>query len=680
MNCRVLATLSIISLTTALFAGAAPAHADDEVPNFEAELDFAPETAGHLVQLAVEDSEALPSPSAVASDEGTVLVTWYGHESEYCDYNPSDLEEACVTVFQVLTTDGEPVSEIKRASDLGAPYYYGAPSAVWNPVAKEWAVYWTSYNDVPNGEGGVYLQRVSRDGELVGETVALPDLVRDPSLTDDPSTDEDETLVQVWFYASNPSLIWMGDEGWLLLNYNELRNGGYVVTQVLLNDDLTPADFETIIANSGWQPYGAFTAYEPSTSTVFAAHLNSSRNGFVARAVRVSAGVVSVSDELAIIQDSSENPVVRRAPGVAYISSEGKFAMSYVSRVSVDDSTFDTLNLVSIELGEDVMTDATDIEVSDPVVVYQSPLRHAQRSWLGFDAETNRLYVSQSYNEGFSRTDEEGRNWYYGFSIAVIHEVDPSDFSLIESVRIGEAEAPTVADGLFDDFYRSATRISMNQTGNSLTYAYMSWIDQGWGEIVEVRFGVVSAYGSTQLTPPAPQASSFSGPVLQTQRVTAAAGTSVSLKGSNLGSVTKVEIDGIVCEVVSVADGELVIRLPQGLTAGLKNVVLHSSAGKVEVQDVFLVTAAASQAEGMRPSVKRLSDGSAKVWVFDAFGAGKVQIMLNGKEVAWVNAASADDPKLRSGRLVRTLPLVDGKNVIEVWVAGERVHRVAYTR
>jgi len=88
--------------------------------------------------------------------------------------------------------------------------------------------------------------------------------------------------------------------------------------------------------------------------------------------------------------------------------------------------------------------------------------------------------------------------------------------------------------------------------------------------------------------------------------------------------------------------------------------------------------------------VKRISDSEAKMYLRDPVGAGKVQFMLNGREIGWVRAIDATDPKLRvatsgpmAGRayFVRTARLEPGrKNVLEIYVAGERVRRVAYGR
>jgi len=77
-----------------------------------------------------------------------------------------------------------------------------------------------------------------------------------------------------------------------------------------------------------------------------------------------------------------------------------------------------------------------------------------------------------------------------------------------------------------------------------------------------------------------------------------------------------------------------------------------------------------------------------KFYAKNAIGAGKVQFMLNGREIAWVRAIEATDPKLRTvtagpmagvSYLVRTITLQPGKNALEIYVDGERVRRVAYT-
>ena len=81
---------------------------------------------------------------------------------------------------------------------------------------------------------------------------------------------------------------------------------------------------------------------------------------------------------------------------------------------------------------------------------------------------------------------------------------------------------------------------------------------------------------------------------------------------------------------------------------------------------------------------KRISDTQAKLYAKNIVGAGKVQFFLNGKEIAWVSATDAADPKLRAANgayyLVRTVNLADGKNVLEIKIKGVQVKRVVYSR
>jgi hypothetical protein len=170
----------------------------------------------------------------------------------------------------------------------------------------------------------------------------------------------------------------------------------------------------------------------------------------------------------------------------------------------------------------------------------------------------------------------------------------------------------------------------------------------------------------------------FTGPTLNTPAIPSSVkpGSALTLSGSNLSGVSRVEIGGLNAEVKVTAAGELEIVVPSGLAAGVYDLVLTSSEGRVTVQGALTVAEAVGEA---RPSTRRYTEDSVKTYVYDVVGAGKVQILLNGKEVAWVNASDAADRKLRDGSFVRTLNLEPGKNVIEVLVDGVQVRRTVYS-
>ena len=83
--------------------------------------------------------------------------------------------------------------------------------------------------------------------------------------------------------------------------------------------------------------------------------------------------------------------------------------------------------------------------------------------------------------------------------------------------------------------------------------------------------------------------------------------------------------------------------------------------------------------------IRAIGELEAKMYSYDLVGKGKVQIFVNGREIAWVRAESEADPKLRQvgdrSYLVRTVALKkDTKNILEIYLNGERIQRVAYAR
>ena len=112
-------------------------------------------------------------------------------------------------------------------------------------------------------------------------------------------------------------------------------------------------------------------------------------------------------------------------------------------------------------------------------------------------------------------------------------------------------------------------------------------------------------------------------------------------------------------------------------------VSVYAGTSKITVQKSVIIGTAGNTGD-VATWTKKLDDDSAKIYAKNIVGAGKVQFMLNGKEIAWVNATSAADSKLRSANgssyLVRTVEFADGKNVLEVYVDGVRTTRTAYTK
>lgn len=182
----------------------------------------------------------------------------------------------------------------------------------------------------------------------------------------------------------------------------------------------------------------------------------------------------------------------------------------------------------------------------------------------------------------------------------------------------------------------------------------------------------------------------YLGPVIRSPQLTVVAGSDLVLTGSKLGSVSKVSIAGTSLDILSLSDTQIRVSIPADFPSGTYDLVIESNFGKLTVQSALVVMSAAvvdsdpGTSTLAKPWTKKLTASTVKIYTKDLVGAGKVQFMLNGNEVAWVNATSSEDPKLRNAGsasyLVRTVNLVPGrKNVIEIWVAGVRASRTAYS-
>lgn len=172
----------------------------------------------------------------------------------------------------------------------------------------------------------------------------------------------------------------------------------------------------------------------------------------------------------------------------------------------------------------------------------------------------------------------------------------------------------------------------------------------------------------------------YRGPVISSSRQQVRPTEQITLYGQRLEGITSVSIGGVDCQFNVIGSDTLQLIVPESLSAGIVDMVLISGYGRLRVQDAFEVLAA-KENEVFLPSVARISeyqDASYKLYAFDVIGAGKVQFFQNGEEMAWIRAASEDDPKLHDGSyFVRTLYLVPGENLFEVYVQGELIRQIS---
>jgi hypothetical protein len=166
-------------------------------------------------------------------------------------------------------------------------------------------------------------------------------------------------------------------------------------------------------------------------------------------------------------------------------------------------------------------------------------------------------------------------------------------------------------------------------------------------------------------------------------------GDTASLVGERLDSVSHLTIGGLEAEILTASDSLITFRVPAGLAVGTYDLVITSSLGTVTIANAIVITSLAEAIQGTgstRAWTRGQADGTIKLYAREVIGAGKVQFMVNGREVAWIRAIDGTNPKLNLGPagalrdgMVRTVTLAPGKNALEIFVDGVRIWRAAYT-
>jgi hypothetical protein len=168
--------------------------------------------------------------------------------------------------------------------------------------------------------------------------------------------------------------------------------------------------------------------------------------------------------------------------------------------------------------------------------------------------------------------------------------------------------------------------------------------------------------------------------------VTGTSGENLTLVGDDLDTVTAVEVDTTPAEIVDQSQTSLEIELPE-LEPGLFDLTLTSGAGRLTLQDGLRIEEGkprlTTEAQALLSVwTKRGSTNKVKFFAKNPVGVGKVQFFVDGKELAWINAVDATDPKLSFASsfpyLVRSVDLKAGKNRFEIRVDGKRVWRTTY--
>lgn len=187
----------------------------------------------------------------------------------------------------------------------------------------------------------------------------------------------------------------------------------------------------------------------------------------------------------------------------------------------------------------------------------------------------------------------------------------------------------------------------------------------------------------TLLDPPRTQPT-FDGPIFDNLPVTVTSlGGGVTLTGQKL-TISSATVDGQQIRIDQNTSTALVLAIP-ALNPGSYDLIITWSGGKLTVQDALIVIAVEDALAGINASnfiTRHIGNNQVKVYAKDIVSLGKIQFLVNGKEIAWIRAESETDPKLRfannSHYLVRTVDLAPGKNRIEIRVNGLRAKFATY--
>lgn len=360
-----------------------------------------------------------------------------------------------------------------------------------------------------------------------------------------------------------------------------------------------------------------------------------------------------------VVSDNSENLLVDRALSAANAVSTEWSLNTFVAAVSSEPVRTEFKIKLQDKSGNPVRVPSLQVNafhVDREEFVEFSAIREYQL------AENTELELSRA-DSGWSKFEETGLAFvdtlseesFTKYRVSV-HYQDVSEFSF----AIGTDRPFWISEVLLDISAGPGWQSAQNPTG-----------------VAPDR--VINEIDYPTFVPPSPtRVTSFSS-----QLVSPCEATVVTLRGEKLNT-TSATIGGLSARVISSSDAEVVVEIPSGLRPGVVYDLILEGEGSLILQRAITVQSAlCSQALGLTAWTKKQADGTIKVYAQGIVSSGKVQFMLNGREIAWVRAVDSTDPKLRFANgahyLVRTIELAEGKNAIEIFVDGERVRRVAYT-
>lgn len=151
--------------------------------------------------------------------------------------------------------------------------------------------------------------------------------------------------------------------------------------------------------------------------------------------------------------------------------------------------------------------------------------------------------------------------------------------------------------------------------------------NQGLPLLRYVVSGLIATGCITQSSGNAPTsqtpAPSYAGPIISA-KVSGQAGEQVLLRGSRLNLISAISISGLEVEILSASAEAITIVIPVGLTAGVKDLIVQSSLGRVTFMSLLEVMSPKSEG----PSLQSANQWVGKSWMVPRSKLGLVNLSL----------------------------------------------------
>lgn len=690
-------TLALLAVSTLAFAVLPLSPGWFDSPAYAVTAESPNEGAVAGIEIAESAKYEILAQDISVGKNGNILLVW--NQEELTGTQPTS--DPISITFAITDSEGTLISGPTEIAQVPyGDYYYRVQMVTYNESNDEWLVVWSDGDNQ-------FMQRVASDGTLVGATVTMSKYVTLPDDRDNRLTNFGETTQ----WAAN-------DNGPLQVSWDPVREE-YLVT-VWDDNDLTliagltgqrvwgnfyNSDLEPVDGNADLFLIGApevpansdgdgMSIALDQESGIWAISYNSNVNpvGRTSKIVALldrSAGGLTQTTHAVVDNFSQERPVGsglhNSFPQVTFVESTGNFLVTFNAKfdssvvAGADANSWQTYgrwidgdgNLVGtttrISNIPSLYTDETD--PLNPVADVPE-LRNVRPH---YDSESDRLYfaghASQSIDDPDFGVSEVYRAYLWSLSSDLSDSSDPVPMFAMPDSPTGPGES---------------ARPAIDIRAGLVAVAYMNWPNGDYGLPAQLQLVLDGTFVPTSESAPPAAPSPYNGPVVTGNSPTE---TGLSLIGTDLDQVSSVLVGEYECELKSLFDSTLSCDLPTGLAGDFK-VTLIGSFGKLFLSNIVSIRTALQEESSeleLATWTKNQNDGTVKMYAKNIVGAGKVQFMFNGEEIAWVRAVDGTDPKLRMSDagayyLVRTVELVEGqKNVFEIYVDGVRTTRTAYT-